>query len=404
MKKPQRLPPVWVMGLANATFGLMGGFTVVTLPQMLAAQGVPGGRIAEIVAISTSPTFWIFLVAPMLDVHFRRRTYALIFAALTAAAAAFTVLHHRHVLVVEAVMTAGFAAAALFAGAVGGWSGSLIEKDQDSSLGIWFSVANAGAGSLMIFMGGAIVNRWSPPVVATLVALLILLPLLLFLLIPAPAPDRALASESFSRFWREVASLLKRREVLIALALFILPSGSFALTNVLAGVGHDFSASQRAVSLYSGIATSVAGVGGSFLLKPLAKRFPLRPLYLGIGIVGALFTLSLLLLPRVPWTFGLADIGENIFQALAFAASYAIVFEVIGPGNPLAATVFSVLCSAIALPVVYMGYLDGRGYDWRGLTGSFLTDAGLGLTACILLAFALVRLRRVRPRVYQPAD
>lgn len=379
------------MGLANATFGLMGGFTVVTLPQMLAADGVSGGRIAEIVAVGTSPTFWAVLLAPMLDVRFRRRTYALALALLTAAAAAFTVLHHHRIFLVEAVMTAGFAAAALFAGAVGGWTGSLIEKEQDSSLGIWFGVSNAGAGSLMIFMGGSIVNRWSPPVVAALVAGLILLPLLFFFFIPAPEPDRMLASESFGRFWREVVALLKRHEVLIAMALFLLPSGSFALTNVLAGVGRDFSASPRIVSLLGGVGTSVAGIGGSFLLKPLARWMPLRPLYLTIGIAGALFTLSLLLMPREPWAFGLAMVGENIFQALAFAATYAISFEVIGPGNPLAATTFSILNSAVALPVIYMGYLDGSGYDWRGITGSFVVDAGLGLAACLFLAVALRR-------------
>jgi PAT family beta-lactamase induction signal transducer AmpG len=37
-----KLPPIWLMGLTNATFGMYGGFAVVTLPSMLAAQGLPG--------------------------------------------------------------------------------------------------------------------------------------------------------------------------------------------------------------------------------------------------------------------------------------------------------------------------------------------------------------------------
>lgn len=386
LNQQKPLPPVWLMGLANASFGLMGGFTVVTLPQMLAAQGVPGGRIAEIVAVAITPTFWAFVVSPILDVRFRRRTWALGLALCMAAATGFTALDHRNTTLVEIVMTAGYAAASLFAGAVGGWTGSLIDERQDSSLGIWFSVANAGAGSIMIFLVGRVIGRWSHGAIAGLVAGLILLPLLLFPFIPAPVPDKTLASESFARFWRQVAALFRRREVLVALPIFLLPSASFALTNVLAGVGSAFHAGPRTVSFYSAIGTSVAGIGGSFLIKPLARWLPLRPMYLGIGIVGASFTLSLLAFARTPALFGTAMIGENIFQAMAFAAAYAIVFEVIGQGNPLAATTFLVLLSAQALPVVYMGAFDGRGYSWDGVTGAFLTDAVLSLVVCLLLA------------------
>jgi PAT family beta-lactamase induction signal transducer AmpG len=386
------------MGLAYAPFGLMGGFTVVTLPQMLAAQGVPGGSIAEIVAVCITPTFWAFLVSPLLDVRFRRRNWALGFALLMASASAFTVLHHRNIFLVEAVMTAGYAAAALYAGAVGGWTGALIGEDQDSTLGVWFSVANAGAGSIMIFLVGRVIDRWSLPAIAALVAGLILLPLLLFLVIPAPEPDKTLASESFSRFWRDVLSLLKRREVLVALPLFLLPSASFSLTNTLAGWGLNFSANPRQVALYGALATSIGGIGGSFLIKPLAKLLPLRPMYLGIGIVGASFTLSLLLFPRTPALFGVAMIGENIFQAMAFAAAYAIVFEVIGTGNPLAATTFLLLLSAESLPVVYMGAVDGTGFNWNGVAGGFLADAGFGLAACLLLAILLRRWLWSSPR------
>src|SRR6185312_3971987 len=51
MTAARRLPPVWLMGLTNCVFGLMGGFAVVTVPQMLAAQGMSGGHIAAITAV-----------------------------------------------------------------------------------------------------------------------------------------------------------------------------------------------------------------------------------------------------------------------------------------------------------------------------------------------------------------
>ncbi len=394
MSEPRRLPPVWLMGLTNALFGFTGGFAVVTVPEMLAAQGVPGGHIAVITATVLSPGFWAFALAPMLDVRFSRRSYAMVFGALAAAAVGFTVFDHARPAMVEGVMLAGMVAATLYQGAVGGWMGSLISKDQDSRLGMWFAVANTGAAGLMILFAGSIVEHFRPAVAAVLVGGAMLAPMLLFLAVPAPGPDRRLARESFGRFLGEAASLVKRREVQIALTLFLLPCASFALTNLLAGVGSAFYASRNMVSLFGGVGSVVAGLAGSLLLQPLARRFALRPLYLGVGITGGLFTLSLLALPRAVWTMGLAMTGENLFQALAFATGNAISFEVIGPENPLAATLFTLLMAAANLPIVYMGYIDGHGYDWNGVTGSFLTDAGISIAVCLFLFWALRRWRR----------
>ena len=139
-----------------------------------------------------------------------------------------------------------------------------------------------------------------------------------------------------------------------------------------------------------------AGVWGCSLVPSLAKRFPLRPLYLVIGLVGAGFTLSLLLLPRAPWAYGVAFLGENIFQAAAFATGFAVIYEVIGPGNPLAATIFALLTASMNFPIVYMEVIDGHGYDWRGVTGAFLADALLSGAICVLLWFLLFRVLRVQ--------
>ncbi len=377
------------MGLTNATFGIMGSLAVIILPQLLAAQGVPGGHIAAITAAIISPGFWAFIFAPMLDVHFRRRTYALFFGFITALGAAFTVLHHSNPAMVEAVMIAAYVGAAFYQGAVGGWMGSLIDKDQDSLLGTWFTVANVGVGGAFTVLGGPFILH-SPPIYgAVFMFLVLLLPMAFFLFIPAPPPDKLLASESFGRFFREVGALLKRREVLIGLALFMLPSASFALTNVLAGIGKEYHAGANTVTFLAGTGTVIAGVGGSFLVPLIAKKIPLRPLYLAIGIVGGCFTLSTLLLPRAPWTFGLVFTGEIVFQALAFAAANGITFQIIGPDNPLAATVFTLLIAAMNLPITYMGFVDGWGLDRGGLVGGFAVDAGLSITACAVLAITL---------------
>ena len=154
------------------------------------------------------------------------------------------------------------------------------------------------------------------------------------------------------------------------------------------------------VSLLLGVGYIVAGGAGLTLVPLLAEKFPLRPAYLGIGIVGALFTFGSLLLPRAPSTFALVFTGELIFQSLALSVATGIVFEVIGRDNPLASTTFTLLTAVMCVPISYMGFLDGWGYDAGGLAGGFAVDASLGMAACVLLSIALRRwLFAMRPEV-----
>jgi PAT family beta-lactamase induction signal transducer AmpG len=371
---------------------MIGGFIVVPLPQMLIAQGVPGDRAAIAVAIILSPMCWSFLLAPMLDVRFRRRTYAIFFGMIGVSAAIATVLYHALTAEVEAVMLVGFLSTCLFQSAYGGWAGSLIEKGQDGLLGAWSGIYNVGGSGVGILISDYALQHFSRASAASLIFAAFLAPLAVFPVIPAPPASKMLAAASFSRFAREVVALFKNGQVLVALTLFALPSASFALTNALGAWSDSFHAPPSVVSVISGFGIILGSVVGCALVPPLARKVPLRPLYLSIGLVGATFTAGLLLAPRVPWTFGVAFVGENFFQAAAVATCMAIVFEVIGQGNPLAATTFAVLAAAASLPVDYMEFVDARGYHSNGITGAFLIDALVSGSVCVLLAVAL-RLR-----------
>ncbi len=391
MTRQRSVPPVWTMGLTNVTFGMVVTFSVITVPQILADQGVPGGHIATITAVILSPGWWAFIFAPILDVRFRRRTYALVLGFLAALAVAFIAFDHHNLLAVEIAAFTGVVAASFYQGAVGGWMGSLIEKEQDGLLSSWFIAAGIAAGGIMAMAGEPVILHWPPVLAAALMFVVITLPMAFFIVIPAPEPDKLLAGESFGRFSREVLSLFKRSDVLIGMVLLVLPSASFSLTNVLAGIGKDYHASPDMVSFLAGGGYVVAGIAGMLLVPQLAKKLPLRPLYLGIGVVGALFTLSTLMLPRSPFAFAFVFTGELIFQTLAFTVATGIIFEIIGRDNPLAATTFTLLMSTMTLPISYMGFVDGWGYNEGGLVGSFALDAGLGMTACLLLAIVLRR-------------
>ena len=157
--------------------------------------------------------------------------------------------------------------------------------------------------------------------------------------------------------------------------LFLAPAASFALTNIMGGVGRDFHISESLVGLVSGLGVTLAGVFGSLIVPVLSRGVAPRPLYLLVGGAGALFSAALVLAPHIPATFALAVIGENIFQAASFSVQNLIILRTIGQNNPLAATQFGVLNAAGSLPLSYMQYADGQGYGVGGIAGAYIADA-----------------------------
>lgn len=284
-----RQAPVWLMGLSNATIGLAGGFIVLPLPQMLAAQGIPELKIAAVSAACLSPGFWVFLLGPMLDIRFTRRFYAALFAVLAGLALMMAVFMRAHLLTLEVLVMVAYAAAVLSSNALGGWLAGVIPEvaasEQDSpnhegaKLSAWTQVGLFLGNGLMAGLAAEGMRRLPLSVIAPVLGLLVVLPAAVFPWIPVPesaSPDKSrsslnLARDGFRQLFVELRLLLRRREVLLTLLLFTAPTGSFALTNQLGGVAQDFHASPAFVGRMGGAVLSVAGAASCLLLPFFAR-------------------------------------------------------------------------------------------------------------------------------------
>jgi PAT family beta-lactamase induction signal transducer AmpG len=390
--------------MSGLSFGFVGGYVAFALPQALAARHVPEPAIATACAIALSPSFYAFLLSPILDVWLSRRTYALLLWTLAAVLTAASTLLLDHLQALEIVAALGYVANQLAYAALGGWLSTICGRDKDNSLSAWLTVSNIAGFGVFAIVGGEMLRALSPVPAAALIALLILAPLAILRWIPATRPDRRLAGESFRQFISDLWALIRRREVLVAMALFVAPCGTFSLTNMVAGFGSDFSVSPRIVGLLGGAGVTVAGVFGSLMLPTLARRVSLRMLYLSIGVGGSIFTMLMLLLPHVPSTFALIVLGENAVQACAIACSLGITFETIGQQNPLAATNYAVLNAAYNVPITYMLLVDGAGYERWGVAGALAVDAIAGLIACLALGSLIAVLAQRRLPQILPAE
>jgi PAT family beta-lactamase induction signal transducer AmpG len=377
------------MGLSNALFGMYGGILVISVPQLLSARHVAEGTISAMTAVMISPGFWTFLFSPVLDVRFSRRWYSVATALIAAALLATALLNLDHPGRVEALLVTGFFFANLYQNALGGWLSSILRDGEEGILSVWSTIGNISGGGLMAMITGELVMRLSSTAAAVLLGLAVLVPIAIFPWMDAPGPDRRLARESFGRFFVEVLAIIRRREVLIAIVLFLAPAATFSLTNLLGGLGADFHASEHFVGLVGGAGVLVGGVAGCLVFPLIDRLLPLRYLYLAVGLVGSLFTLSLILLPRNPAAFALALVGENVFQSVAITTSTAITFQTIGRDNPLAATNFALMIASFNVSNTYMLVVDGWGYAHRGVTGGYATDACVSVVASLALALGL---------------
>jgi PAT family beta-lactamase induction signal transducer AmpG len=391
MQRTHRRAPIWLMGLSNATYGLVGGFIVLPLPQLLAHGGVPEWKIAAVSAACLFPGFWVFLLGPLLDVRFSRRWYATAFAALAGVGLTAALLERGRLPVLEALLMMSYASGVLSSNALGGWLATIVRAEDEARLSAWTQVGTFVGNGTMVVLAGEMLRGLPLGVAAPLLGAVVMLPVIVFPWMPADVGDRlsVRARERFGDLFRDVGRLLHRREVLLTLLLFVAPTGSFALTNLLGGEVREFHATDAFVSRMGGAVLSVAGAASCLLLPVLARWVRALPLYLLIGTAGSVFTLLLLLLPRSPGMFAVAFLGENMVQALSFTAAVAICFHTIGRENPLAATQFSLLTSATVLPIVYMGVLDGRVSTRHGVSGMYAVDGALSLLACGMMALVM---------------
>ena len=144
----RRPPPAWVLGLATACNGAFSGVLVVTIPQLLAARGVPELQIASISGLSFLPGALNFLVAPILDVGLSRRIYAIVLAIGLAALTALSLNVLSDLPMLAVVMFLANVCYYLYTPAVAGWFSQLIARRDEPVLGAWMSAASvAGFGA-----------------------------------------------------------------------------------------------------------------------------------------------------------------------------------------------------------------------------------------------------------------
>ena len=370
----RQLPP-WAMGLAIAPLGFYYGFVSTALPILLRARGVSVGEIAWVSAVGFSPTFWAFLLCPILDVRFSKRAYALTFAAVAAVCLGVSTMLTGNLVAFTAVVTAGCAAIVMFGNTHRGWMPDVIEDKHYSQVGGSSNVANLGAAGLFATLVVVLVRTLSAPVAAGLLGLTVMAPTVLLFFIPLPAKKRRGARETFSHFFGDLYRVCRRPGCVLGLICFVSPTACFALTNLFSGVGSDFHTPERWVTALNGTGMAVACSLGCLAGMWICGRFQRRTVYVVSGFGGAAAALGLIRAPHTLLFFAVGVLVYDFFTGINYTAFTSLEYEIVGSGNPLASTQFALLSASANLPISYMTAVDGHFHTTHGLGGMLAVDA-----------------------------
>jgi MFS transporter, PAT family, beta-lactamase induction signal transducer AmpG len=396
------VPPSWVVGMILFPFGLVIGFTITALPFLLTRQGIPLDKVASTSAVVLSPTFWGWLVCPILDTGLTRRAYLWLTATVgaTCLALALGVLSPTRLVLTTGLLVAGELAMVMYGNAATGWMAEFLPDNLRGSASGWSNVANLGGGAAGALAVMSLAEHLRMGWIGAGLGACIVLGVWPALMFPKPRRSSFTFGQVFTETLKTAWEACKRKECLVGFALFLAPVGAAAAINLFSGLGSDFGASDHVVVLVTGagcaIATSIGALAGGYAANHVSRGY----LYLGAATGLVTVSLTLALTGHTAAAFIAGALIYNALTGVVYASFNALAFQLTGQKSAVASTQIALFTAAINAAVVYMTWADGQGYKHFGVRGLFLVD---GLASAVALVPLLVLVKRGLPKAAEAA-
>jgi predicted MFS family arabinose efflux permease len=388
----RRWPAPWIFSLLIWPLGMAYGFNVTALPFLLAKAGVPVDRIASVIAIAGLPGVLGVLIAPIVDVKLRRRTWLTIgiFGTAIAACIYFPLIGTSNLILMTSLIFAGGMVTFLVMAACGGLMIRMLSSADQSKAGAWIQVGILGGGSL----SGAIVIWLAArmPLVATGFCFAVLIVLVAYIPFtiaePAPKPS-AWFRGRFVGIGKEIWALARSRKRRWGSLLLVSPCATGAAQGLLPAIASHYGVGGSGVMWINGIGGGVALALGALCSTLVPGNWDRRLTYAAAGVTNALAAIVLLVANR-PTVYVAGTAFYLATEGLCAARSVALIVEIVGPDARDASTLYSWLNAAVSLPIAYVTWLDGVGFRHFGTHGLLWTDALLNLFVFGIVAAVFV--------------
>jgi MFS family permease len=393
------MPAPWVVGGGLLSFGLVVGFTITALPFLLTHAGVPLYKVAGVSAIVMSPTFWAFLLQPIMDTGLTRRAYCWLTAVIAAIGlgAGLILLSPGNLAVTTVLLTLAELAMVLYSGAISGWTAEFTPDERRGIVSGWTNVFNLGGGAVGSLAIMSLARRVPRPELAAGMAVVIVLGVLPTAWFPAPGRSAFRFRQIFTQAMQAIWRAAKTPECLTGFAIFLAPASAEAAINLFSGMGPDFHTAATTVIWVTGAGCAVTASLGALVGGHLADRLPRGILYVSAGMITAVMTLAMAFAPRVPAVFIAGALFYNGMAGVVYAAFNAVGYQIVGRKTAVASTQLGLFSASTNFAIVYMTWADGQGFKHFGTRGLLLTDGLASLLAGALLLVFLGRRLARRP-------
>jgi len=357
------------------------------MPFLLSKAGVPVERIASIGSLLYVPTVLYFLWAPLVDMKLRRRTWLVLSSFVSAGllAAAMPLVGPGHLTLFTALLFGAQTINVLVSAAQGGLMVTALTPVEQAKASGWTQAGNLGGGALGAGITLWVLERIRLPLATLATAAMTALPALAALTIKEGPPAAAAGlGDHVRKIVQELVAVLRSRRTLWGLLLLAAPVGSGAALNLLPAVASHYGVGSQGVLWVNGVAGGLVLSLGSMLATLLPGVWDRRVAYAGAGFLNALASLTLMAGDR-PGVYYAGTVFYLVTTGFSYARFIALVVDVLGPGEHGASTRYSLFLAAGNLPIAYVLWLDGAGFQRFGTHGLFGVDA-----AGNLLVFAIV--------------
>lgn len=351
----------------------------MALPFILRKAGLAVPDIASIQAALLIPNVFNFAWSPLVDIGFRRKTWAILLTVVSAAFIVAAFLTPLPSAVRLFVLFAVVGNVLSFGSVAIGALASALPLEFRPQAGAWMQVGNLGGAALAGAFFVWIAARYSLPAVALAVGVISILPVLPVVFIPESGrPGWSAAGSEFKRLGHALRSRIKSSETWLGAAILLSPVGTGAMTFLFSGIAADYHAGAKIVAVVTGLAGSLVTAGGALVGGIVTRRLGSRMAYSVLGIVGAASAALMAVAPLSPLTYTWGSLIYCALAGAAWATFTALVLDLVGAANPAAGTWYATFVCVGNAPVSYMEWLDGVGYHHFGARGMLGVDALAG--------------------------
>ncbi len=377
---------------AVISLGLING----GLSYLLRLQRVDPSRIASIIALLSLPHAIYFFWGPITDFRMRRRTWLILAA--VAAAVTFVVAFLQPNLASPRVVWLMFLGACfgvIVPAACGGIMGTLRSEVNRRRAGSFYQIGSLTVGAIAVFSLVSLSPHLRVSSLGLFVAAMIVAPSLLAFAAPRQELIReSHASQAIVHIGREFKQTFLRWEAIPYALLVTAPFCSGALIGLLPGLATDYGVTGAQVAWINGLGGALLTAAGATIVSFIPVRIRATIAFPVSGLVNAA-TMALFAVGRPRPAIYLTGTVLFLFTIGAgYALFTGVSLEFLGGSGKSGSSRYAIINSLGNLPVVYMSWIDGRGYALWGPRGMPAIDAVVSAVGASLLLAHFVFSRR----------